>query len=235
MNRKQETALQNFCNAVLSKESDNLIQIALSNEHSQDNDQGLCIILESDSTAFVKQCNGIIKPILKASLPVPYVFTRSYIEQSLDSYPLEFLNMKLNYNSLYEKEDFLKSLVIEKTDLRLQLERDTKGRFVNIQRHLLANYNKLLPRLYQLLRMSMVSLKPVFAGVLYYVDKPVPLSLTAILNEMESSLSLLLPAMHKTNDIMTKKSKLVRAESIGLVEDFLHELNDLIITIEHWQ
>jgi hypothetical protein len=57
----------------------------------------------------------------------PLFLTRSDLSSSLDSYPIEFLNMKNRYRLVYG-EDVLQKLSFNPLAVRLQIERELKGK-----------------------------------------------------------------------------------------------------------
>jgi hypothetical protein len=69
----------------------------------------------------------------KKRINSPLVMTEDYIKRSLDVFPIEFLDIKLFHKTIYGPDHFGK-LVIDKAQLRLQCERDLKGKLINLQR-----------------------------------------------------------------------------------------------------
>ncbi len=63
----------------------------------------------------------------------PLVMTEDYIKRSLDVFPIEFLDIKLFHKTVYGPDHFGK-LAIDKAHLRMQCERDLKGKLINLQR-----------------------------------------------------------------------------------------------------
>jgi hypothetical protein len=69
----------------------------------------------------------------KRRIRSPLIMTEEYIERSLDVFPIEFLDIKLFHKTLYGPDHFEK-VDIDKAQLRLQCERDLKGKLINLQR-----------------------------------------------------------------------------------------------------
>lgn len=120
---------------------------------------------------------------LKKSLPcarkwiskkvtVPFYMTRDYIETSLDTYPIEFIDMRSNYKVLYG-EDVFARLDIKKEHVRIQCERELKGIALHLRREYVATNgnSKILSRL---LTASIKTLLPVFKALLVLNDRPIP-------------------------------------------------------------
>src|SRR4030042_856004 len=63
----------------------------------------------------------------KRNVAIPLFMTRSYLTGSLDAYPVEFLNMKRHYK-VVSGEDVLADLAFDRCHIRLQLERELRGK-----------------------------------------------------------------------------------------------------------
>jgi len=71
--------------------------------------------------------------ITSRRLPPPVLLTRDYIARSVDSFPVEFLDMAL-FHKVILGDDVLEEIRIERPPLRLQCERDLKAKLVNLAR-----------------------------------------------------------------------------------------------------
>lgn len=69
----------------------------------------------------------------KKRIRSPLVMTEDYIRRSLDVFPIEFLDIKLFHKTVYGPDHFGK-IAINEAPLRLQCERDLKGKLINLQR-----------------------------------------------------------------------------------------------------
>lgn len=73
-----------------------------------------------------------------AGVAPPLVMTPDYLEASTDVFPIEFLVMSANHKTLHG-EDPLASLTLEPAHLRLQLEREIKGKVTALRTRLLGS------------------------------------------------------------------------------------------------
>ena len=69
----------------------------------------------------------------KRRIRSPLIMSEDYIRRSLDVFPIEFLDIKLFHKTVYGPDHFGK-VAIDKAQLRLQCERDLKGKLINLQR-----------------------------------------------------------------------------------------------------
>jgi predicted nucleotidyltransferase len=109
----------------------------------------------------------------------PLFLTESYIERSLDSFPVEFLNMKSAYRVLKGK-DVLESLEFTPGDLRLQCERELKGNLLHLrQRFILTEGKK--NELAALIGESVGAFTAIFRALLFLKNGEIPKSKQEVL------------------------------------------------------
>ena len=108
----------------------------------------------------------------KKRIRAPRIMTRDYIQRSLEVFPLEFLEMKLIHRLVYGN-DVLRDIKLEKSDIRLQCERELKGKLQHLcQAYIKAMGNK--TTLTDALVGSVSGYFPVFRGILFLYDKEIP-------------------------------------------------------------
>ena len=77
----------------------------------------------------------------RRKVSTPLFLTESYISSSLDSFPIEFLNMQKSYQVVFG-EDVLQELVFDKHHLRLQCEKELKGKLLQLRQGFLESGGK---------------------------------------------------------------------------------------------
>lgn len=108
----------------------------------------------------------------KKHIRAPLIMTPEYISRSLEVFPLEFLEMKLVHQLVYGR-DVLKDVKIEKPDIRLQCERELKGKL----QYLCQGYIKAMGDKITLTNLFVGSLSgyfPLFRGILFLHDREIP-------------------------------------------------------------
>jgi len=115
------------------------------------------------------------KLLKKYHLPAPLILSKDFITTSLDSYPLEFLDMQSSYVNLLKPvpEDCLQPLKFSKTDIRLQMERELKSKWLLTRVFALQHLND-CRKMFYLLKESLIAILPVCKGFLYLKDRPIP-------------------------------------------------------------
>ena len=162
---------------------------------------------------------------------LPLFMNQAYIENSLDSFPIEFLNMQSAYRVLSGK-DVLSAIQISKKDMRLQCERELKGKLMQLRQGFIQSEGR-KKRLERLIAQSVVTFVAIFKGLLYLRDQPIPVKKTEVIlkaceafDEIDRSLFETLLAL-KRGEI--KKAK---PELIALVKDYIHSIEKLSLTVD---
>ena len=88
-----------------------------------------CIALTEAGISKLDDCLPIVKSWKKRNVAVPLLMTKEFIASSLDAYPIEFFNMRNKYEVIYG-ENVLEPLTFKPEDLRLQIERELKGKIL---------------------------------------------------------------------------------------------------------
>lgn len=97
----------------------------------------LAVVLADAGLANLKRIAAIANA--KAFNPLNIIYlTESYIRNSADVFPVEFLDMKENNAVLFGK-DILKGLEIDQRNLRFQCEQELKSKLVNLKRLYIKN------------------------------------------------------------------------------------------------
>lgn len=149
-----------------------VIQIAVYNTGLSE--QGnLVVVLEDDSLIQVVKGYPVVREINRKRINPPLIISPHYIEHSLDSFPLEFLNIKTDYYNLYDKEDVFKELRFEKSYIRLEMERELKSKELLIKMNVLDYYGN-TKALKQLIKVSFSDIEPVLKGLLFLLDQGIP-------------------------------------------------------------
>ncbi|MFP3870112.1 MAG: hypothetical protein ACLFVT_04415 [Syntrophobacteria bacterium] len=108
----------------------------------------------------------------KKKVTTPLFVTKAYIESSLDTFPIEFINIKKNYVLIYG-EDPLAEISFKKDFVRMQCERELKGKLLLLRERYVETSGK-AKVLRDLIAASVPTFIFVFNGLLYFLDKELP-------------------------------------------------------------
>jgi hypothetical protein len=188
------------------------------------------IVFEAEADNFLSTFHPLVKLIDKHKLSVPLIVSKQFIQSSLDSYPLEFLDIKTDYTNLYQTEDVIETLQFDKNDIRLQIERELRGKWLLTR--LVALEHKQKPKyLFSVLNESFQALIPVFKGFSFLYGNTVPKTAEGLLESLEEIL-------HTDLKVLKYIAGQKKAPSDTLVNslfaDYLRFLNLCTDNIDNW-
>ncbi|HOD53574.1 MAG TPA: hypothetical protein PKJ08_03505 [Candidatus Cloacimonadota bacterium] len=233
MGNPDKTKIHEIINSYLIPEmKDQLLQVILYNDkdpHSED----VLIITQLTDLSKLKQAQNCVSKLMKKNIPAPFFMTPEFITSSLDSYPLEFLNIQTDYQNIWQKDDkdYLKNLHFDKQWVRLQVERELKGKYLLISTHYMA-VNSSVSRLKQLVSESILSLKPVLKGILFLFDEEISPCYEDLISRIEGRLNIELRTLSRAFDIRFEKISFKQLNSEQFFENYLKELEVLFKKIE---
>lgn len=189
------------------------------------------LVFNEEAENFLNTFHPLTRIIHRHKLPIPLIVSVSFIQSSLDSYPLEFLDIQSDYTSLYAVEDIVSGLRFDGNDVRLEIERELRSKWL-LTRLAALDYSQKPKRLYGILEESFTALLPVFKGFCHLAGKAVPGDTESLLNQLEEILRTELRAFRF---IAGQKSAPSQALTANLFNDYLRALNLCIGMIDSWE
>ena len=135
-------------------------------------DLNFLIVLSEEAIDHLDRALKAVSRWRTKGVATPLFMTRPFIASSLDSYPLEFLNMQNGYVLVYG-EDLLRDLSFEPCHLRLQCEREIMGKLLLLRERFLETGGR-PRRLRDLIAESITALISIFGGLLYLKGRQIP-------------------------------------------------------------
>lgn len=148
-------------------------------------DINILIVLSSMTLTLLGKSVALQSKWMKKRFARPLFLDKEYIAGSLDSFPIEFLSMKDSYKVVFG-QDVLGGLTISKSDLRLQIEREIKGKWLHLNRGWLESDNN-ASRLKRLLELSIKDFSPVFISMLHLKEVLIPRDRTSLFASVEAA------------------------------------------------
>jgi len=127
-------------------------------------DINLLVVLTPDGAGRLDDALDIVQYWRKRRVATPWIMTGSFIEKSLDSYPIEFLNLKTNHILIYG-EDVLAPLQFSPENLRLQIEKELKGKLMLLRQGYLETEGQ-TQQIRQLIGRSMTAFVSIFNAMI---------------------------------------------------------------------
>ncbi len=135
-------------------------------------DLNFLVVLSREGIRLIENAQSCLKKWMRQRIPIPLFMTPEYINASLDSFPIEFLDMQHQY-LLIEGEDILKEIRIKKQDLRLQCERELKVKLLQLRQGLIETTGKMSP-MRAMVSQFIIALVAIFKALLVLKDKEIP-------------------------------------------------------------
>ena len=180
----------------------------------------------SELTAF-RHCLGKWQ---KRNVATPLFLTESYIRSSLDTFPIEFLEMKAAYTVVHG-EDLLAGLQFEKSDLRMQAERELKGKLLHLRQEFLESRGK-VEALTELVSASMAAFTPVFRALLYVAGEKHMVKRADLLKQVCIKFGLNFELFQRLLDISRGEVRIPASEMNDLFDDYVGEIDKLSATVD---
>jgi predicted nucleotidyltransferase len=132
------------------------------------------IVLNRITFDFLRFLAPLGKRFGQKGLAAPLLMTPEYIAESLDAFPMEFLDLKLIHRTLYG-EDIIRAVRIERRYLRLQCEREIKSRLIGLRQGYISQVGD-PARIQRMLSHSIKGCIPLFRAIINLkgVEPPAP-------------------------------------------------------------
>ena len=129
----------------------------------------LAVYSNGDELRYLAVCNNLdFKTLtdLKKLDTIPTAFTKNEIDNAVDVFPVEFLNIKKSHKVLYG-EDILKDIDISKEDLRHQLEFEFRSKLLHLRQSYMQSDGKDLE---DIILSAVPTLAPIIGALMYLKD-----------------------------------------------------------------
>lgn len=188
-------------------------------------DVNLMAVLRPEAMGRLDEAFGLIRKWRRKGCAVPLFLTESYIAGSLDVFPIEYLNFKSRYVMVYGK-DVLRGLELKPALLRLQCEREIKGKLLLIREGFVESDGK-RGHLESLIAGSIGALTAIFRALAVLKGLEMPGSRRALFAEISRDFDLGGDVFDRLLDVRDKRIKLTQAEMLALFKHYLAEMEKL--------
>jgi len=166
----------------------------------------------------------------KRNVAIPLFMTRSYLTGSQDSYPIEFLNMKRHYK-VVSGEDVLAPLVFDPQHIRLQLERELRGKLLHLRSGYLATEGR-ANKIRDLIGASLTAFVSLFSALLCLKKLEIPKGKRDIITAAGTAFRFDAAVFLKCEEIRRKADHFSSAEVRAVFRDYLKEVGQLCELID---
>jgi len=193
-----------------------------SEKHS---DVNSLIALNSIKFEFLKFLAPLGREFGTGKVAAPLLMTPAYIQESLDVFPMEFLDLKMIHRTVYGP-DILQDVVIDKKLLRLQCEREIKSRLMGLRQGYVSHLGD-ADRITRMLSRSITGCIPLLRAILLLKGAEPPVGKLAVINSLSHATGI------SDGSFITALSlkDVERADILALFEDYYRNLEALSVVI----
>ncbi|MFO7570867.1 MAG: hypothetical protein R6W75_13855 [Smithellaceae bacterium] len=184
-------------------------------------DINILVVLTQQGINRLEDSLVLVKNWKKRHVAVPLVITKQFIAASADVYPIEFLNMKNNSVLIYG-ENVLENLSFQPVDLRLQIERELKGKILWLREGYLESEGS-ARGLRGLIGRSLTAFVSIFNALIYLTAGAAPHDRHETIAQMGNLFGLDTQVFESCFMIKNETDKFPGAEVVNLFKKYMQE------------
>jgi predicted nucleotidyltransferase len=188
-------------------------------------DINFMIVLSETGIENLEPAFRIVTKWRKRRVAIPLFLTRGYIETSTDVFPIEYLNFQRNHHLIYG-EDILAELSFEKGLIRLQCEREIKGKLLLLRESFLESNGKGM-MLKNIISQSIPAFLAIFDALLFLKGRESPTKKRSTIEDTCETYNMDKALFTKLLDIKEQKIKPSDHELKGIFKGYLKEIRSL--------
>ncbi len=182
-------------------------------------------VLHAMDLEFLELLAPLGKTYGKKRIASPLIMTPEYIMNSLDVFPMEFLNIKLLHKTTFG-EDLFQTLEIDRSDLRLQCERELKVRLIGLRQGYLSSSGdaRILKDLFV---GTVTGYIPLFRSIISILGKEPPLTNEDVLTVLEEITGVKTQVFKTVLEQKKQKAKMMIKQLNTIFEDYYAAIEKL--------
>jgi len=185
-------------------------------------DINFMILLSERGIENLDRAFDIVSKWKKRKVAVPLFLTEIYVETSTDVFPIEYMNFKRKHALVYGK-DILEDLSFNPELVRLQCEREIKGKLLLLRQSFLESGGK--GRVLKgVIGQSIETFLAIFDGLLFLKGEKIPEEKRKVIYAASEAFHMDSELLIKLLDIKQEKVKLSEAEMKAVFKDYLKEV-----------
>ncbi|MFC1884464.1 hypothetical protein ACFL2O_06825 [Thermodesulfobacteriota bacterium] len=188
-------------------------------------DINLMVILDDAGMDELDRSFDVVKKWRKKGVAVPLFLTEEYVNTSVDVFPIEYLNFQKNHALLFGK-DLLADLSFEKEHVRLQCERELKGKLLLLREAFIESQGR-AKELEDIIGQSIRAFVSIFEALLFLKDKELPERKREIIKAACETFEMDPGVFLKFLDVKEGKEKLSGPEMVSLYKEYLSHVKKL--------
>ena len=188
-------------------------------------DHNFLVVLDAEAIGQLEKVRPLVDGWRKRRIAPPLFMTLDYIRDSLDSYSIEFLNMRLSYRVI-QGQDVLADLEFGPEHLRLQAEREVKGYLLKLRQGSILSLGK-ANDMRRLIVDSLPAFTSLFRALLYLKGTEMPDTRQAVRAAAGEAFGLDKALFDRIYALRAKAEKADKKELDGLLHRYIAEVERL--------
>jgi len=188
-------------------------------------DINFLLILTQEGIDHLHKAAAAVRRWRKVKVAIPLFMTEEDVLSSLDAYPVEFLTMKAHHRIVYGK-DILNEISVETGALRLQCERELKGKIFHLRSGFLETEGN-AKRIRELIKISLNAFISIFRALLYLKAIDIPQGKRKVIQAAAVSYSIDPAVFIKCLDVKEGIDRIPDTEIPGIFNAYLKEVGKL--------
>lgn len=183
--------------------------------------------------AGMERLAALLEPVArwrKRKVATPLLMTTAGFRGSLDAYPIEFLNMQRQYRVLVGA-DLFAGLAFEACHVRLQLERELRGKLLHLRSGYLETEDR-AARIRELIGLSLTAFVSLFRALLYLKQVEIPRERQPVITAACQAAGLDAAIFLQCEAVRRKTDQLSDAAVRVLFQGYLREVGRLCEVVE---
>lgn len=169
----------------------------------------------------------------KRNVAIPLFMTRTSLEGARDAYPIELLNMKRHYVVVSGK-DILAELAFDRCHIRLQLERELRGKLLHLRSGYLATEGN-ARKIRALIALSLTAFISLFSALLYLKEIEIPHGKREIITAAGKAFGINAAIFLKCEEIRRKADRLSHNEVKTVFQAYMKEVSRLCDQVDQME
>jgi hypothetical protein len=188
-------------------------------------DINFMIVLSEDGIERLDKAFKVVETWQKRKVAIPLFLTELYVESSLDVFPIEYLNFQRNHVLVYGK-DILEELSFDRELVRLQCEREIKGKLLLLREAYMETGGK-GRALRDVIGQSIRAFVAIFDALLFFKGTLIPKERRDVVSLTCDTFDLDAQLFQKLLDIKEEVIKPDDAQTKSFFQDYLKEVRKL--------
>ena len=229
-------SIKDFAEKLITELNENLKSITVVGSsltedfRSGRSDINTVLVLDGQTISSLNAIASLAKPMRKKRISPPLLMTKSYIEQSLDVFGVEFLDFQLTHLTIFGDDPF-NALSFDKKNVRLQCEREIKAMLIRLrQGYIASSANKKLVR--DVLISTAKGLAPFLRAMLWLKDIDRPTQTEPTFSKATKEFSVNLESLKTATNWQNQNTRLSETEMENAFESVYTTIEQLALIVD---